>query len=253
MSATYPSTRLTRLAILAVAGAAAVSVAACGTSNKGQPGTSASSSPTSTSASAKAEGKDRVAGLIASVSGNAIQVSEPSGTATVDFTPSTKVTEVTPAQLTDVTTGSCVTVRPRRESASGGATTAQSVRILPAVDGKCPEPKHPATSATTTTPSTAAPEENAAIRGTVASVAGNTITVNSADASGNTAPTAVTVTDKTKYTKQATTGAQAITQGKCINARGTKDGSGALQATTINLQPADNGKCPEPGGQHHGR
>ena len=176
------------------------------------------------------------------MSGDAIQVTQQTGTATVDFTPSTKITELTPAQLTDVTAGSCVAVRPTRDSAdSGGAITARSVRVSPAVDGKCPEPKHPASGG----PAGHQPW------GTVASVAGNTITVNGTDANGNTSQTTVTVTDTTKYTKQSATDAQALAQGKCIAARGTKDDSGTLQATTISVQQADNGSCPQPGGRRH--
>ena len=87
--------------------------------------------------------------------------------------------------------------------------------------------------------------------GTVASVAGNTITVTGTDATGNTSQTNVTVTETTKYTKQAATDAQALAQGKCVAARGTKDDSGTLQATAISVQPADNGTCPQPGGRRH--
>jgi Domain of unknown function (DUF5666) len=223
---------LTRLAILTLTGATALSVAACGASNTTKPSTAASptSSAATSSPSASPNGKALVSGMITSVSGDAIQVGAQTGNATVDFTPSTKITEVTPAALTDITPGGCVAVHPTRDSAdSGGTITAQFVRVSPAVDGKCPEPKH-----------------HAGVTGTVASVAGNTITVN-----GSSAPSTVTVTDTTKYTKQAPTDAQALAQGKCIAARGTKDNSGALQATTISVQQPNNGSCPQPGGTHH--
>jgi hypothetical protein len=250
MSVTSPPARLTRLAILTLTGATALSVAACGASNTSKPATSAgptSSAATSSSPSASANGKSWVSGMIASVSGDAIQVSQQTGTATVDFTPSTKITEVTPGQLTDVTAGSCVVVIPSRESAdTGGATTAQFVRVSPAVDGKCPEPKHPAGA-----PASGGPAGHRPLRGTVASVAGNTITVTGADASGSTSQTNVSVTDTTKYTKQSATDAQALAQGKCVAARGTKDDSGTLQATAISVQPADNGSCPQPAGRRH--
>lgn len=227
-----------RLAILTLTGATALSVAACGASNNSKPASSAgptSSAVTPSSPSASPNGKRWVSGMIASVSGDAIQVTQQAGTATVDFTPSTKITEVTPAQPADVTAGSCVTVLPTRGSAdAGGTITAQSVRVSPAVDGKCPEPKH-----------------HAGVSGTVASVAGNTITVNATDANGNSSQSNVTVTDTTTYTKQAATDAQALTQGKCLAARGTKDDSGTLQATAISVQPADNGTCPQPGGKRH--
>jgi hypothetical protein len=238
MPATFSTSRLSRVALLAVTGATALSVAACGGSNTAKP-TSAnptSTAPSSSSPSASAKGKDWVNGLIDSVSGNTIQVSQRSGSATVDFSPSTAVSEITPAQLTDITTGSCISVQPDRHgtSTAGGAITARSVRVSTAVDGKCPQPR-----------------QGHQLSGQVASVAGNTITLTPADAGGNSPQTAVTVTDTTKYTKQSTTDAQAIAQGKCIAAHGTTDGGGALQATTISVQQSDNGSCPQLGGRHH--
>jgi hypothetical protein len=228
IAATCRTPRLTRLAILAITAATALSVASCRPSNKENREKAApSASPSSSSAPAK--GKEQVAGLIASVSGSTIQVIQQISTATVDFTPSTNVNEVTSAQLTDVTAGSCVNVQSTRESArTTGPITAQSVHISPAVDGKCRQPN-----------------------GTVASVTGNSIAVT--DAGGSPSQSTVTVTDTTKYTKQAAADAQAITQGKCITARGTTDGGGALQATTITVRPASNGHCPQSGERHHGR
>lgn len=255
MPATFSSTRLSRVAVLAVTGATALSVAACGASNNAKPTSANPTSPapsaSSQSPSASAKGKDRVNGLIESVSGNTIQVSQRSASATVDFTPSTAVSEITPAQLTDITTGSCISVHPDRHGAStaGGAITARSVRVSTAVDGKCPQPNQPAGGTTSTPPG--APAAHHQIGGLVASVAGNTITLNAPDSGGNSSQTSVTVTDTTKYTKQSTTDAQAIAQGKCIAAHGTTDGGGTLQATTISVQQSDNGSCPQLGGKHH--
>jgi hypothetical protein len=231
------------LAIFTLTGATALSVAACGASNTTKPPSAAgpTSSAATSSPPASANGKAWVNGMIASVSGDAIQVTQQSGNATVDFSPSTKITEVTPGQLTDVTAGSCVAVHPTRDSAgSGGTITAQFVRISPAVDGKCQAPKHPA----------GGNAKHRAVSGTVATVAGNTITVNATDADGNSSQSNVTVTDTTKYTKQTATDAQALGQGKCVAARGTKDDSGTLQATSISVQQADNGTCAQPGGRH---
>jgi Domain of unknown function (DUF5666) len=250
MPVILPPPRLTRLAILTLTGATALSVAACGASNNSKPAPSASptsSAATPSSPSASANGKSWVSGMIASVSGDAIQVTQQTGSATVDFTPSTKITQVGPGQLTDVTAGSCVVVLPRRQSAdTGGTITAQFVRVSPAVDAQCPEPKHPAGA-----PHSGGPAGHRPVQGTVASVAGNTITVTDAEAGGSTSQTSVTVTDTTKYTKQSATDAQALTQGQCIAARGTKDDSGTLQATAISVQSADSGTCPQPGGRRH--
>jgi Domain of unknown function (DUF5666) len=244
MSAISTPARLTRLAIFTLTGATALSVAACGASTTTKPPSAAgpTSSAATSSPPASANGKAWVNGMIASVSGDAIQVTQQSGNAIVDFTPSTKITEITPGQLTDVTAGSCVAVHPTRDSAgNGGAITAQFVRVSPAVDGKCQEPKHPA----------GGNAKHRAVSGTVATVAGNTITVNATDADGNSSQSNVTVTDTTKYTRQTATDAQALGQGKCVAARGTKDDSGTLQATSISVQQADNGTCAQPGGRHH--
>lgn len=218
----------TRIAIAAVA--AGLSLAACSSSHNSSPATSPSTavaSPTS-SASAPSNGETQVRGLIASVAGNAVQVTQQSGTATVDFTGSTKITEVTNAALTDVTPGTCVTARSKDEG-----QPAALVRVSQAVDGKCPQGKQPTT-----------PGRRAPIQGTVASVNGNTITINTSGA-----PQTVTVTDKTKYTKEGPAASQEIAQGKCITARGSEN-SGALQVTSISLRQAANGKCPDGGSPH---
>ncbi|AYE95553.1 hypothetical protein C0J29_12890 [Mycobacterium paragordonae] len=218
----------TRVAIAAVA--AGLSLAACSSSHTAGPSTSPSTAvaaPT-TSASAPPKGETQVRGLIASVAGNAVQVTQQSGTATVDFSGSTKISEVSAGALTDVAVGSCVTARSKDEG-----QPAASVRVSQEVDGKCPQGKQPTT-----------PGRHAPIQGTVASVNGETITVNTAGA-----PQTVTVTDKTKYTKEAPATSEEIAQGKCITARGSENG-GALQATSISVRQAADGKCPDGAGRH---
>jgi hypothetical protein len=234
-----------RFAMLAVTGATALSVAACGSSNKTGPSSSTSTSTstvTSTTTSPTPNGEARVSGMIASVAGNSIQVTkEDNSTAAVNFTSTTKVTEVTPATLTDVTAGSCVSVRPSKDVQGGQPVTAASVKVSPSVNGTCPPASARPAPSGSPTPTPAKP---AGVRGSVASVAGNTINVTGNDASGNTTQTAVTVDDQTKYSKQASATTDAITQGKCASARGTMDNAGALQATTIKVRPAVDGKCP---------
>jgi hypothetical protein len=242
MSAATHRRRLTRLVILAVTGATAVSLAACGNSsneNTGKPSTSASSTtpkptpPKPTPPPAPPMGHDEVEGLVRSVSGNRIQLTQRDRTAAaVDFTPQTMVTELSSAALTDVKPGSCVDVKAASQGASpGGAITAESVEISPSEGGKCPPPVGPAGS-----PS---------VYGIVGSVTGNTIAVNSIDPTGKTTHTTVTVINTTTYTKHAVTTAQSIQNGKCLAAQGTKDG-GVLHAATIDLEP-----CPPMGRPHH--
>jgi len=239
MSATPVSPRLTGFAILAVIAAIALFIAERGTSdhtsntgNTGKPTVSAippSSAPSAAPPPAPqppAVGKDYIEGLVESVSGNAIQLRTRTGAATVDFTPSTRIADVTPAQLTDVTPGSCVNVRATPQSApTGAAIAAQSVTITPAIDGKCPP--------------------SLGFYGTVASVSGNTIAVNNTAVGGQTTPTNVTVTNTTSYSKQTATNAQAIAHGKGRGAQGTNS-NGVLQATIISLEA-----CPSMGRPHH--
>lgn len=248
MSVSPDSPRFTRFAVFAVTGVAAVSIAAC-SSNKTTSTTTSVSTSTSTSVSTTtsptpAAGEAKVSGLIASVSGNSLQVAKEDNTnATVNFTASTKITEVTPAALTGVTSGGCVKVRPTEEVPAGQPVTAASVRIIPAVNGTCPQAKESNQESAAPSSTSAAPGKPMAIRGTVASVSGNTINVTSTSPSGGTTQTKVTVNDRTKYTKLAPANTDAVTQGKCVTARGTADSSGALQATSMRLRPAVDGKC----------
>src|ERR1700760_787303 len=248
MPATLSTTRLSRVALLAVTGATALSLAACGNSSetKPAPASPSSNAPTSSTPSASGKGHDWVKGLIDSVSGSTIQVTAKSGPTTVDFSPSTKVAVITPAQLTDVAPGSCVWVHPDHEAdaPAGGPINARAVKVSSAVDGKCAGPEKPAGEK---------PHHQLPPHGQVASVAGNTITLNSTDAQGNPSSVTMNVTDTTKYSKKTPADAHAIAQGKCLVAHGTRDGGNALQATNINVQDAETGRRPEHGGKHHDR
>lgn len=171
-------------------------------------------------------GKDYVEGMVQSVSGGTIALRTRTGSASVDYTPETRVVQVTPAKPADVTPGSCVNVRATPQSApTPGTVTAQSVTVTASADGKCPPP--------------------AGFYGTVASVSGNTITVTGLVPGGPGAPTTVTVTDSTSYQRQTPSDAQAITNGKCLGANGTQDG-GVLHAAMISLET-----CPPMGHPHH--
>ncbi|HEX7323185.1 MAG TPA: DUF5666 domain-containing protein [Mycobacterium sp.] len=215
MQLNFEPARLIRFAILAAAGATALSVGACHSAK-----------------SPEAAPGDSVSGLIASVSGSAVQVTQETGSVTVDVSPSAKIDEFSVARLNDIAVGNCVRVIPAPAAAPGGAATASSVqRTLSAADGKCWQPK-------------AADSPNQPVNGTVASVEGNTIKVTVTGANGKPSETEVTVNDNTQYSKDISTTSQAIAQGKCITARGSKDDGGTLQATVVTLGPANDGKCP---------
>lgn len=232
--------RLAQFAILGVLVVIALGVAMCGpsnntssTSNSGKPTVTAlppssapSAAPPPPAPAPPPAPKDYVEGMVESVSGNTIGLRTRTGSATADFTPSTRVVDVTPAKLTDVIPGSCVNVRATPQSApTAGGITAQAVTITDAIDGKCPPP--------------------AGFFGTVASVSGNTIAVNGMGPGGPTTPTNVTVADTTSYSKQTPSSPEAIVHGKCMGAQGTQDG-GVLHAAMISLET-----CPPMGRPHH--
>lgn len=243
MTATTQQRRLIWLALLAVAVVVFVSYAACGNSsndNNAKPSTSASpASPASPSPKpppappAPPMGHDEVEGLVRSVSGNTITLTQRDrSSATVDFTPQTMVTELSSAALPDVKPGSCVDVKSAPQgTAPSGPMTAESVEISPSEGGQCPRP--------------VGRPESPGVSGIVDHVTDNTVAVTSIDPTGKTTHTTVTVVNTTTYTKHAVMNADAIQNGKCMAAQGTKDG-GVLHAMTIDLEP-----CPPMGRPHH--
>ncbi|MBI3690850.1 MAG: hypothetical protein HY239_09430, partial [Mycolicibacterium aromaticivorans] len=142
-----------------------------------------------------------MSGLITSVTGDTFAVSDKNVTSTVGFTSATKVSEVTPAAVTDVTVGSCVSVRPARGSspAPDGSVTAAAISVSAPRDGQCfAGARQQAGSAAPTAPG--APSGHGGVRGTVASVSGSTLVVTVA---GSNTPANVTLTGTTTYTKRA--------------------------------------------------
>lgn len=232
-------------------GITALSLTACGASNTSQQpaasGTGSTTAPTTSGSSPgpKVAGKSRAMGLITAVTGSTLAVSGKNGTATVGFSSATKISEVTPAALTDVTVGSCVSVRPARGTspAPNGSVTAAAVLLSASKDGQCFTGARKAAGSPTAAPS-GTPARHG-LRGTVSSVGGNTLVVTTAD--GTASPTTVDLSDTTTYAKRTPAGVQAIAQGKCVTAQGNTDSSGTLQAEVIGLRPANNGNCPSTG------
>jgi hypothetical protein len=241
-----------RYALPILIGITALSLAACGSSptasnSSPEPPVSGATSATAPSPSgpapaAKGGGKDHVAGLVTSVTGSTLAVSDNNVTSTVGFSSATRISELTPAALTDVTVGSCVSVSPARGTspAPDGSVSAASVQVSAPKDGQCfAGGRQPAGSPTVAPPGGRA--GHGGIRGTVTSIGGNTLVVTAA---GSSTPTNVSLSDTTTYAKRSPATVQAIAQGKCVTARGTKDSSGTLQADMIGLRPANNGSCP---------
>jgi len=235
------TSRTRRYGVVTLAGFAALSLAACGSSNTPSAGSTAGSSSPSSASPAPAGpggpggpgGKDRLSGLVNSVTGGTVSITGKDGPGTVNITDSTRITQLGPGQLTDVTAGECVAVRPVKGSNdTGSAVTAANVLVGRPGNAQCGQKGG---------------KREHGINGTVASVNGGTIMVTDAD----NAQITVTVTPDTHYTKSSSADAKAIAAGMCLGARGTKDGNGALQATFAMVRPAVNGACGGVGGGGH--
>ena len=235
----------THLGLLAIVATTALSVVACGSSTKPPP-TESSTAPTTTSAAAapasetpvKTDDELEVGGSIASVSGMRIEVSSPQGAASVAFSESTKVMELTPATLADITPGLCVTIRPA-SGAEGGTVVANAVVVGVSSGGECKKTNAQDNAGLPRSPL-------GGFRGTVDSVTGTTIALTTDGADGSKINTTVQTNDLTLFADRHRVTADAIAEGKCIIARGTNDAGGVLQVETINLPLVVNGACPMP-------
>lgn len=221
------STETRRPALLGALAAAAVLLAGCGSSTTSESTEGAAESPSPTVETSAPPAPPRVStkGRVNTVAGSTLSMAVKEGPATVVITPTTKIIQESPGQLIDIKPGSCVNVRRAASAPEGPPAPAKSITVSAAANGgKCAE----------------ASTDNA-VRGTVAKVDGQTISVSSSD---QPEPTAVSVDQATQYTKQATVSALVITPGACLSAAGTLDPGGALRATTATVGPLVNGGCP---------
>jgi hypothetical protein len=225
---------MTPFAMLAIVGVTALSAVACSSSDNSSP----SATSTSSVAPSKVNGEDEVIGSIDSVSGPTITVSGPKDTASVSFTPSTKIMELTPAKLTDIKAGQCVTIRPA-SGAEGGTVTADAVVVGASSSGQCQKTGGADNAGLPSSPL-------GGFRGTVDSVSEKALVLATVAADGSATKTTVQVNDTTLIADRHKVTGDAIVGGKCIIAGGTNDTGGTLQALTINLPLVVDGKCPQP-------
>ncbi|WP_375234367.1 MULTISPECIES: hypothetical protein [unclassified Mycobacteroides] len=247
-------------AVLAITGAVVFSCAACGGSENNSARTSAA--PASTIPTRHAGSRDHVGGLITAVTGHSITVTTPGEPADIDFNAMTKITEIQPAELSDVVVGSCVSVLSATGADTSTEATAQRVLISASEDDKCavdtppgsapppgvpPGPPPPGEGPPPAGPGAPPPFGGPNAQGAVASVNGDTIVIANTDPSGaSEIQTNVAVTADTKYDRRQPAEATAITAGKCAEARGTKNSERLLQATKLDLGPATDGHCGPP-------
>ncbi len=235
----------THLGLLALVATTALSALACGSSTKPPP-TESSTAPTTTAAAAapasetpvNVDGREEVSGSIASVSGTRVEVSSPQGSASVAFSESTKVMELTPSTLADITPGLCVTVRPA-SGAEGGTGVADAVVVGASSGGECKKTNAQDNAGLPRSPL-------GGFRGTVDAVTDTTIALTTSGTDGSTTNTTVETNDLTLFADRHRVKTDAIVEGKCIIARGNKDTGGVLQVETINLPLVVNGACPMP-------
>ena len=226
--------------VLAVVGMTALSAVACSSSDKSSPSSSSAAPSTTSAAASKVNGEDEVSGSIDSVSGTRIEVSGPKGPASVVFSPSTKIMELTPAKPTDITPGLCVTIRPA-SGAEGGTVTADAVVVGASSGGQCQKTGGADNAGLPASPL-------GGFRGNVDSISEKTIVITTLDTDGSKTKTTVEFSDTTLFADRHKVTADAIAEGKCIIAGGTNDTGGTLQALTINLPLVVDGKCPVPKG-----
>ena len=282
-----PSGRARRVALAAgtLAVVSLVAAACGGGAAKTSAGTSASTSATSTPVaapayvSAKATDpttpsgpaaafRPAASGMIASVTGNILEVQSPeSGQTTVNLSSKTIITATVPVGLSDVNSGVCISATGTK--GSGGSIDAANVMIFSATKGACERgfgggggfgggAGFPRTGGTvpTRTSGTGArtfkrPANFATASGKVTSVSGSKIKVDAVSFSFSsktkkptvtTSAKMVSVSKSTKYSKSEKVTAGSLKVGECVVATGSTNSIGAVAATTLIVtQPTSSG------------
>ncbi len=280
----------TRRVALAVGTLAVISLvaAACGGAGaKTSAGTGASATATSTpvaapaNVSAKATDpttpsgppaafRPAATGMIASVSGNVLEVQSPqSGQTTVNLSSKTIITATVSVGLSDVNSGTCISATGTK--GSGGSVDATNVMIFSATKGTCvrgfglggggggaggsgfPRPRgtFPTRTSGTGARTFKRPANFATASGKVTSVAGSKIKVDAVTFSissktkkpiSTTSPKVVSVSKSTKYSKSEKVTAGSLKTGECVVATGSTNSIGAVSATTLIVtQPTSSG------------
>lgn len=259
-----------------------LSVAACGGATPASTATVGAAASATRGPSAAPGAMPTVAGLLAAMSGNTLQVQNADSQTAVTYGDGTTFTSTTAVTLAEVTVGSCVVVRSAAPTSTPTATpgpvgtgvagvTATLVSITAPVKGACARPATGGRGSGGMRPSGAptgpagggAPSGapggrgrsfGGATFGTVTAVTGATFTVQSvrraaaggaSQTSGAVTLVSVTTTAATTFSRTERATAAVLKVGVCVTARGLLDssGSGTLAATSIALRPAVNGSC----------
>jgi hypothetical protein len=264
------------LGLLALATAAAT-LAACGSSSSAST-TSSTKAPRGGGAAGSGGGRQfpGTSGTIAAINGTALEVQNPrTGQTTVTYTTTTTFQQTVAASQADVTAGACISAIGKPTSASsstqrfGVPVTATTVIVSQPTSGSCSAgaggfrggggaagagPPAGAPGGTPGGPSGEQPGGSgrfpgraagqfAAASGLVAAVNGSQATVNEMSrATNQSTSVVVTLTSSTTYTQRTAAAPSDLAVGKCAQAVGTADTTGAVTARSITVStPGANG------------
>ena len=275
-------TRTTTLAALAALACSALGLSACSSAGSAaspapQPEQTTAAPGAGGAQGGRGQGRMPGAfGLIADVSGTTAQVQGNGNQTAVLWSDTTTFTQQVAGTAADITVGSCVVARSTADSDLAATTvTASTVTVSDPVDGQCtgfgggsgggrgdrpagdlpPEGQRPSgmpTSMPSGAPSGAPRGLGQPVSGTVEAVADGTITItvsSMATAPGGASETPATQTVTVTLGSEATiitthdTTADAVTVGRCAQAQGETDSTGAVAATTIRVSDAVAGSC----------
>jgi hypothetical protein len=200
-------------------------------------------------------------GEVAQVSGRTMQVqSQLTGQVAVTWTSRTTFTQQVSASLSDVASGDCVIVGTSSETTTGSPIAAETVRIIQAVDGGCTpgggagQPD----GAPTEQPSDLPSDLPSNLRsggpggggggtfGEVTTVTKTGFTVEPVVPGGSDAEAtevSVSVGADTTFTTTAEATAKAVRVGRCVDARGDADSTGAVTAESVSVSAKVDGEC----------
>lgn len=209
-------------------------------------------------------------GTIAAISGRTLQVqNKVTGQVAVTYTATTSISAEVKASLKDAKVGSCVVVTSADSAPSqsaGSPITASAVRIHPKTNGTCGlrgpggpgggqgQRKFRPSGAPSTRP-TDLPGDGArriafGLSGEVTALTSHGFTVaatrppaDGSSASPTTSPVSVVVTDDTTYTTTRKATPTALKVGRCLQASGRTDDTGAVTATSLTVSDPVDGQC----------
>lgn len=265
---------VSRAVAIAALATAAATLAACGSSSSAST-TSSTAAPHGTGATGGGGGRQfpGASGTIAAVNGTSLEVQNPTtGQTTVTYTTATTFEQTVAASAADVTAGVCVSAvgKPTSTSSStqrfGLPVTATTVVVSQPTSGSCSGTGGfgrggsgaPGTGAPGAGPPGGPSGEQpgrsggfpgraggqfAAASGLVTAVNGSQATVSETSRTTNQATSvAVTLTSSTTYTQRTAASASDLAVGKCAQAVGTADTTGAVTARSITVStPGANG------------